>query len=100
MLSEFLPNILAVEAIHAIGISEGVAEFIAIVMASILIVLLKMGFDKLSKIKNSYGALRLLFLSNSRFLFLNDSCAIETTRQIGEVFIKLGLSFLSKNFET
>ena len=52
-LREFLPNILAVEAIHAIGISEGVAEFIAIVMASILIVLLKMGFDKLSKIKGS-----------------------------------------------
>ena len=52
-LREFLPNILAVEAIHAIGISEGVAEFIAIVMVSILIVLLKMGFDKLSKIKGS-----------------------------------------------
>ena len=53
MFKEFLPNILAVEAIHAIGISEGVAEFIAIVMVSILIVLLKMGFDKLSKIKGS-----------------------------------------------
>ena len=53
MLKEFLPNILAVEAIHAIGISEGFAEFIAIVIASILIVLIKMGFDKLFKIKGS-----------------------------------------------
>lgn len=35
-LREFRPNILAVETIHAIVISEGFAEFIAIVIASIL----------------------------------------------------------------
>ena len=46
MLKEFLPNIFALEAIKALGIKEGIAEFLAIVIASILIVLVKVLFEK------------------------------------------------------